>query len=435
MHSTVRRGVIAAVALTVALLGAACTSSGSKGGSAGSSSANVTLSEFTIVPGTIDISAGATATLHVTNQGQVPHQLAVDAGGTTVQTSMLQAGMSEDLTLPALKAGSYSAWCSVPGHREAGMTALIRAGESATEAGSMPGMSSGGAAGMSAMTAQQMADAHKSSTKAFPAKTEGLGGQVLKPTVVDGVKVFDLVARQVSWEVSPGVVRDALTYNGAVPGPELRVRRGDKIRVVLENQLSQPTVIHFHGMTVPNAMDGVPYITQDPVMPGASFQYEFTVKDPPGTYMYHSHFNSDEQVGRGLYGAIVVEPEQATWDEEYTEILGDGPLGFTINGKSFPATAPLIAKLGDTIRVRVSNMGNMIHPLHLHGYHFTVLEQDGQTPTDPDVVDTLMVAPGQTYDLEVQATHPGAWAFHCHILSHVEGPQGMFGMVTALVVT
>jgi FtsP/CotA-like multicopper oxidase with cupredoxin domain len=435
MHSHVRRGLTAAVALTVALLSAACTSSGSKGSSAGSSSANVTLSEFTIVPGTIDVSAGATATLHVTNQGQVPHQLAVDAGGTTVHTSILQTGMSEDLTLPALPAGSYSAWCSVPGHKEAGMTALIRAGGTATEAGSMPGMSSGGAAGMSSMSAQQMADAHKSSTKAFPAKTEGLGGQALKPTIVDGVKVFDLVAQQVSWEVSPGVFRDALTYNGAVPGPELRVRRGEKIRVVLENQLAQPTVIHFHGMTVPNAMDGVPYITQDPVMPGASFQYEFTVKDPPGTYMYHSHFNSDEQVGRGLYGAIVVEPEQATWDEEYTEILGDGPLGFTINGKSFPATTPLTAKLDDTVRVRVSNLGNMIHPLHLHGYHFTVLEQDGQTLTDPDVVDTLMVAPGQTYDLEVKATHPGAWAFHCHILSHVEGPQGMFGMVTALVVT
>jgi FtsP/CotA-like multicopper oxidase with cupredoxin domain len=432
MHRRVRMAGMVGLGLALALVSAACMSGGSK--TAGdTSSANVTLNEFTIVPGTIEVPAGSAVTLHVTNRGQAPHQFAVAAGGRTIQTSMLGAGVSEDLRLPALSAGSYSAWCTVPGHKEAGMMALVQVGSStARTEGQMSGMA--GSSDMSHMTPQQMADAHKTSTAVFPAKTEGLGGQMLEPTIVNGVKVFDLQAKQAKWEVSPGVFQDAFTYNGAVPGPQIEVHRGDHIRIVLENQLPQPTVIHFHGMTVPNAMDGVPYITQDPVMPGGSYQYEFTVRDPPGTYMYHSHFNSTEQVSKGLFGAIVIAPNHPKWDEAYTQILDDGPLGYTLNGKSFPATSPMTAKLGDLVHIRLANMGEMIHPLHMHGYHFTVLQQDGQVVGKPYVVDTLMIAPGQTFDVELRANYPGVWAFHCHILSHVEGPQGMFGMVTALIV-
>jgi FtsP/CotA-like multicopper oxidase with cupredoxin domain len=425
----------AAVVLTavVALIGAACTSGGAKTGGGTASTTTVTMSEFRITPAVIGVPANAAFMLHVMNEGQVPHQFVVDVNGHTYHSTMLQAGDMQVLSFPALTAGTYSAWCSVPGHKESGMTALLSVGAAQAEAGGtgstpMPGMD------MSNMSPQQMADAHKASVAAFPAKTEGVGGQILEPTVANGVKVFDLIAKSVKWEVSPGVFQEAFTYNGTVPGPQIQVHRGDRIRIMLENELPQPTVMHFHGMTVPNAMDGVPYITQDPVMPGNYFRYEFTVKDPPGTYMYHSHFNSAEQVAKGLYGAIVVLPDHPTWDEDYTEILNDGSLGYTIDGKSFPATAPIVAHLGDVVHIRVANMGEMIHPLHLHGYHFTVLEQDGQALASPYVVDTLMVAPGQTYDLEVHATQPGVWAFHCHILSHVEGPQGMFGMVTALVV-
>jgi FtsP/CotA-like multicopper oxidase with cupredoxin domain len=435
MRGNFRMAGIAGLGLALALVSAACTSSGTKTGGS-TASVNVTLKEFTITPATISVPAGAAFNLHVMNQGQAPHRFALEANGHTYESTMLQAGDMQTLSVPALAGGTYSAWCSVPGHKEAGMTALVEAGGSGAQAsGQGSGMGSGSLGGMSTMTAQQMADGHRSSVAAFPAKTEGLGGQTLEPTVVSGVKVFDLVAKAVKWEVSPGVFQDAFTYNGAVPGPQIEVRRGDKIRIVLENQLPQPTVIHFHGMTVPNGMDGVPYITQDPVMPGGSFQYEFTVKDPPGTYMYHSHFSSTEQVSRGLFGAIVVLPDRPAWDAAYTEILDDGPLGFTINGKSFPATTPITAKVGDTVHIRLANMGEMIHPLHMHGYHFTVLQQDGQAVQQPYVVDTLMIAPGQTFDVEVHAIHPGVWAFHCHILSHVEGPQGMFGMVTALIVS
>jgi FtsP/CotA-like multicopper oxidase with cupredoxin domain len=234
--------------------------------------------------------------------------------------------------------------------------------------------------------------------------------------------------------VAPGVTRTAFAYDGQVPGPEIRVRPGDRVRFVLHNQLPQPTTIHFHGMTVPNEADGVPYVTQDPVMPGGLWAYEFRVKDPPGTYVYHSHFNSTEQVGRGLYGALIVEPPRRSWDVESTLFLGDGPLGYTLNGKGFPATQPIVADVGDTVLIRLANDGSMLHPMHLHGYHFTVVAQDGIALEQPYTVDTLVVAPGQRFDVLVDAEIPGVWAFHCHILPHVEGPEGMFGMVTALVV-
>jgi len=426
-----RIGFTMALAMVVALAATAC---GSKGSAASGTTVSVSMKEFSITPSQISVPSGEPITVSVSNQGQAQHAFAVEVEGRTLTTPMLNSGASATLALPALRAGTYAAWCTVPGHKDLGMSATLVAGASGASGSdqSMAGMS--GMSGMGSMSAQQMADAHKQSTEAFPAKTAGLGGQPLQPTMDGGVKVFNLTAKEVHWEVSPGVIKTAMTYNGTVPGPELRVHQGDRIRIVLQNELPQPTVIHFHGLTVPNAMDGVPYITQDPVMPGGYFVYEFTVKDPPGTYLYHSHFNSTEQVSNGLYGPIVILPDHPTWAEDYTEVLNDGPLGYTINGKSFPATAPLTAKLGDTVRIRLANVGEMIHPFHLHGYHFTVVEQDGQALANPLVEDTIMVAPGQTFDVEVHATQPGVWAFHCHILAHVEGPQGMFGMVTALIV-
>ena len=114
-------------------------------------------------------------------------------------------------------------------------------------------------------------------------------------------KVFTLTASNVQWEVSKGQFVDAMAFNGQIPGPQIDVAYGDHIKIVVENQLDQPTVVHYHGMTVPNAQDGVPYITQPPIMPGQFWTYAFTVVDPPGMYVYHSHFNSTEQVGSGLY--------------------------------------------------------------------------------------------------------------------------------------
>ncbi len=439
--------VFGVVGAAIALLGAACSASSgtqTQGGGEGTALA-IRLKELAIQPATIQVPAGEPVTLNISDVGAAQHSFAVDLGSRVLQTDMLNPGGTATLELPALDAGSYQAWCTVPGHREAGMQATLVAASGngsggASGNGEMGGMGMGGngASGDQlgdGMTAEQMAAMHEKSMTAFPATTDGLGGQAL-PYVTDqqGVKRFQLTLTQTTWQVDPTHRVQALTYDGGVPGPEIRVHQGDRIRLEVTNRSPQPTTVHFHGLTVPNAQDGVPYITQDPIMPGDTFTSQFRVVDPPGTYMYHSHFNSAEQVGRGLYGAFVVEPRHHTWDEEYTEVLGDGPLGYTIDGKGWPATAPLTAKLGDWVLIRMMNAGQMLHPMHLHGYHFQVVAEDGATLDHPYSADTLVVAPGERFDVLVHATHPGVWAFHCHILSHVEGPQGMFGMATALIV-
>lgn len=388
----------------------------------------VKLSEFKIEPASIQAEPQQPLILQFTNHGTAPHQIALDAGGKTLRSAMLDPGASGSLDVPGLKAGSYDVWCTVPGHREAGMQAQLVVGSS-------PGATAQTSGDMSSMTAEQIADAEAAPIKAFPAETAGTGSQPLKVTTDGGVKVFKLTADEVHWETAPGQFVDGFAYNGQIPGPEIHVQPGDHFRVELTNAMDdQPTTIHFHGMTTPNAMDGVPFISQDPVMPGETFTYEFTVKDGPGTYMYHSHMNALEQVGDGLFGAVIVDPPRPAADVEQTIVLGDGPLGYTLNAKSFPATAPIVAKPGQTVLLHLLNAGQQLHPMHLHGYHFQVLRQDGQPVAKPDVVDTLVVAPGQTFDVLIDAVHPGIWPFHCHILSHVDSSHGMFGMVTALVV-
>jgi FtsP/CotA-like multicopper oxidase with cupredoxin domain len=291
------------------------------------------------------------------------------------------------------------------------------------------------------VSVQDMLDGHAAGVAAFPAKTEAQGNQPLEPTIENGVKVFDLTAEEVRWETEPGVFVDAMGYNGTVPGPELRVNPGDRVRIIVHNDMSQPTTLHLHGVTVPNAMDGVPFITQDPIMPGGFFTYEFKVVDPPGMYVYHSHFNSTEQVGKGLYGALYVEPKGGFSDVygekievESTLFLGDGPTGYVLNGKGFPATEPIVVKKGEWIRVRFMNEGLLIHPMHLHGMPMKVIARDGYPVPQPYLVDTIGIDPGERWDVLIQATEAGIWAFHCHVLNHVESDHGMHGMVTALIV-
>jgi FtsP/CotA-like multicopper oxidase with cupredoxin domain len=286
---------------------------------------------------------------------------------------------------------------------------------------------------------------HEQSVKDFLAgnQTPTQGNRLLQPKIQDGVKVYDFTVTQIKWEVSKGEFKDAMAFNGMVPGPEIRVRQGDRVEFVVQNQMDQPFVLHFHGLTVPNSEDGVPYITQPPVMPGEYWTYNFTIKDPPGMYVYHSHFNSAEQVGGGLYGALNIVPKGG-WKTvygvdpqvEYTMFLGDGQLGYNLNGKSFPATQPIVANKGDWVLIHMANDGTLLHPMHLHGYHFTVVGEDGfpLAKANRYEADTLVVAPGSRFDILFKADYPGAWAFHCHILPHAEGPDGMFGMVTAVVV-
>ncbi|HKH90489.1 MAG TPA: copper oxidase [Gemmatimonadaceae bacterium] len=290
----------------------------------------------------------------------------------------------------------------------------------------------------SAMSASDTMDAmHEKGVKAFPAKTAVHGNQLLEPKLVNGVKVYELTASELQWETEPGKTVKAMAYNGQVPGPQIRVREGDRVRVILKNQLTQSTAIHFHGLEVPVDQDGVPFITQPPVKPGASYTYEFTVPNA-GSHMYHSHHNAAFQVGLGLLGAFIVEPKnkakEPKVDQDVVFILNDGAHGYTFNGKSFPATQPIVAKLGQKIRIRYMNEGMMIHPMHLHGMHQTVIAKDGWDQPAPWKCDTLNIAPGERWDVIVNCNNPGTWAFHCHILPHAESDHGMFGMVTALVV-
>ena len=290
-------------------------------------------------------------------------------------------------------------------------------------------------------SAQQKADAmdamHQKGIKAFPAATSGNGNQLFEPRMEGRVKVYDVTAEEIQWEVEPGRKVKAWAYNGQVPGPQIRVREGDRVRVNLTNKLPESTSIHFHGLELPNDQDGVPFITQPPVKPGASYTYEFTVPNA-GSHMYHSHHNAAMQVGLGLLGAFVVEPKRPVAahraDVDYVMVLNDGSHGYTLNGKGFPATEPIVCKQGQTVRLRFMNEGMMIHPMHLHGMHMTVIAKDGWDQPAPWKCDTLNIAPGERWDVLVKGTNLGTWAFHCHILPHAESEHGMFGMVTALIV-
>jgi FtsP/CotA-like multicopper oxidase with cupredoxin domain len=373
-------------------------------------------------PAMVHVAAPGTYAVTFVNDGATLHDLTF-ADGTKIEAAAHTTSTGE----VTISAAGLAFICSVPGHADAGMKGEVM----------VAGDGSAAPAPSASANAEQLRDADAARTAQFPAKTESRGNQVLEPKVLeDGTKQWELTTSVIQWETEPGTVLEAYAYNGMVPGPQLHAAVGDKVRVILHNQLAEPTTIHFHGQLVPNAMDGVPAITQPAVMPGESFTYEFTVRNA-GSHMYHSHFMAEHQVPMGLLGAFIVTDPKATdepaADIDYTMILNDGPLGFTLNGKGFPATEPIVAKHGQTIRVRYMNEGLQIHPMHLHGIPQLVIAKDGY-PSDRHYEDTVLVAPGERVDVLIEASELGVWALHCHILTHAEGPDGMFGMVTALVV-
>jgi FtsP/CotA-like multicopper oxidase with cupredoxin domain len=386
---------------------------------------DVELGDLFIKPEELSAQPGA-VTFDVTNTGATEHNFAIEG---VSGTEMIPPGDSASLTIPDLKPGTYTFICEVTGHADGGMSGTLKVADP-----------QGGEASTSGdhedptMSAKQMALHDAKVTGSFPADTEGVGGRDLKPKIVDGVNVFELTADELEWEVSPGEVKQAYAYNGMVPGPTIRAELGDQVRIVLKNKLSEPTTIHFHGMTVPADMDGVPVMSQDAVLPGETFTYEFTIRNS-GSNMYHSHFNAQKQVPMGLLGALIIpDPRDDVVDHDVTMVLNDGPLGFTMNGKGFPATAPITVQRGETFRIRYMNEGLQIHPMHLHGMPQKVVAKDGHLLPRPRMEDTVLVAPGERVDVVVEATEPGMWAFHCHILNHAEGPDGMFGMVSAVIV-
>jgi FtsP/CotA-like multicopper oxidase with cupredoxin domain len=392
---------------------------------------SVHLGDLFIEPTSLSARAGTPVTITVHNGGGTEHNFSVGSLGAT---AMIPPGGSEVLELPSLEPGQYPFQCDVPGHADAGMTGTLTVTAAEGSSGRQ-GSEEAPPGAEPPMSPEEMAADHEDEVAAFPAKTKGLGGRPLEARVLaDGTLEFELTASVVQWETEPGKVLEAWAYNGMVPGPTLRAELGDRVRIVLHNELPEPTALHLHGMTVPNEMDGVPGLTQPSILPGETFTYEFTVRNT-GSNMYHSHFDAAKQVPLGLLGAFIVpDPEDPAADVDYTMVLNDGPLGFTLNGKGFPATEPIVAKRGQVVRIRYMNEGLQAHPMHLHGMPQTVIALDGHLLAQPYQQDTILIAPGQRVDVLVKATEPGAWAFHCHILTHAEGPHGMFGMVTAFIV-
>ena len=257
----------------------------------------------------------------------------------------------------------------------------------------------------------------------------------------NGVKVFDLTPSVIRWTILPGVTVDGYGYNGQIPGPRIRIREGDRVRIDVYNRLPEITTIHWHGLILPNQMDGPAYVTQAPIQPGGSYSYAFTAVQH-GTYFYHPHAKPDRTQALGLYGALIIDPAdpetEVRADHEYVVQLqewllregltfpsmpmeGGFPNYFTINGKAYPATETIGMKVGETLKVRFIGTNNGgVHPMHIHGGPFQVVAIDGETlaPAQRYMADTVLVGPGQRYDVVWLARKPGKWLIHCHIPHH-----------------
>ncbi|HET9097889.1 MAG TPA: multicopper oxidase domain-containing protein [Candidatus Baltobacteraceae bacterium] len=264
------------------------------------------------------------------------------------------------------------------------------------------------------------------------------------PEVRGRTRTFHLVERDAPWTLSPGLTVMAKTYNGVVPGPTLVVHQGDRVVIDYRNEQNIPDTLHMHGIHgIPVSMDGVAGISQPMVMKGGSYRYEFTASEP-GTFLYHTHDN-EEMVDSGLYGAILVLPArpspQERADRDYVEVLSSWTIQslsenhFTINGKEYPATAPITVRKGQRVRIRWINIsGESFHTMHTHGHYQHVIARDAQPVAQPDVEDTVLVGPGQRADVIIHADQaPGNWLVHCHVLDHTEDAQGLpDGLVTTI---
>ncbi|MBR2119614.1 MAG: DUF4396 domain-containing protein [Afipia sp.] len=275
----------------------------------------------------------------------------------------------------------------------------------------------------------------------YKAPADARGDNVLEPRIENGVKIFDIEASIIRWNILPDVSVEAYAYNRQVPGPRLQLTEGDHVRINFRNSLPESTTVHWHGLIVPNEMDGPAKITQPPVAPGGQYTYEFTVGQS-GTYFYHSHDHPDRQQGLGLYGALLIAPKDSAADVKadleytiqlqewlkrewltYPAMLMEGglPNYFTINGKSYPETDTVSMKVGQTIKIRfIGTNNNFVHPMHVHGGPFQVVARDGEALAENQrfLADTVNVGPGQRYDVVWTARRPGRWLVHCHIPHH-----------------
>lgn len=289
-----------------------------------------------------------------------------------------------------------------------------------------------------------------------------------------GLREVHLEAREIMWELSPGKRIKAMAYNGQIPGPELRLKEGERVRIVLKNSLSEPTTIHWHGVDVPNPMDGVPGVTQKPVQPGETFVYEFEAL-PAGTRWYHTHFQGHRQLDLGLYAPLIIEPAKPDpfpFDREYTLVFDDWATGvgnavarttegtagsrgrmggmmgmmgggmggmmrgmmgggqhaaydtMTINGKAYPATRPLTIRKGERVRLRLINASaDHTHVIRLASHRLQATHTDGNPLVQAVEVDAVPIAPSERYDVQFMADEPGAWFLYCSQPGHARAGE------------
>lgn len=300
---------------------------------------------------------------------------------------------------------------------------------------------------------------------------------------MDGdVKVFTLIAQPVKRVITEGKARNFAPikkfqlpgwimahrfpksaklwgYNGEVPGPTIECVQGDKLRIIFKNELPEPSSIHWHGIELPNDMDGAAGHTEVPTPPGGTRIYEFTVHQV-GTFMYHTGFNMMKQDGLGLGGLLIIHPKQGYRHKidkdvaimiqafalhtgnEFPDLVTMDFNWFTFNGKVAPDIEIITVKQGEQVRIRFGNLAMASHPIHLHGYTWKVVGTEGgpipesaQWPGN-----TINIPPGTTRDVEFVAWNPGIWRMHCHKLhhtmnSHADVPLGVMpagGMFTLL---
>ncbi len=264
-------------------------------------------------------------------------------------------------------------------------------------------------------------------------------GSTLPWRKVNGVKEFRLTAEPVRREFAPGMQVDCWGYNGSTPGPTIEAVEGDQVRILVTNRLPEPTSVHWHGIFLPNGMDGVSGLTQHAIQPGQTFAYEFTLRQN-GTYMYHPHADEMTQMAMGMMGFLIVHPRRPPTpriDRDFCIFLMEwlvrpgttrpDPFAmtdfntFTFNSKVYPATHPLVARTGQRVRLRFANVSMDSHPIHIHGVRMWVTATDGgPIPASAQWPETTVSVPvGSTRTLEFVADVPGDWPLHCHKTHHV----------------
>jgi FtsP/CotA-like multicopper oxidase with cupredoxin domain len=283
--------------------------------------------------------------------------------------------------------------------------------------------------------AKPLTDSHASNLPYTPVVTPN--GATLPWKMVNGVKEFHLVAEPVKRELAPGMVINCWGYNGMSPGPTIEAVEGDHVRFLVTNRLPENTSVHWHGVLLPNGMDGVAGLNQPHIKPGETWAYEFTLRQH-GTQMYHPHSDEMVQMAMGMMGFFIIHPKAgprvdrdfAIFLQEWfvapgtftpnPSIMTDFNL-FTFNSRIFPGTDPLIARQGQRVRVRFANLSMDNHPIHIHGHTFKLTGTEGGSipPSAQWPLDTVDVPPGSTRDIEFVADNPGDWAMHCHKNHHV----------------